>query len=51
MTKTEVIARIEKLESRRFMLNMIDRWTLDDYKLDTDLANEIYKLKKEIEKN
>lgn len=32
------------------MLNMKDNWTIDDSKHDTDLANEINKLRKEMEK-
>jgi len=50
MTRTEIAARIEKLEGMRFMLNMKDSWTIDDSKYDTDLANEIAKLRKEMEK-
>ena len=50
MTRTEIAARIEKLEGMRFMLNMKDSWSIDDSKYDTDLANEIAKPRKEMEK-
>ena len=50
MTRTEIAARIEKLEGMRFMLNMKDSWTIDDSKYDTKLVNEINKLRKEMEK-
>lgn len=50
MTRTEIAARIEKLEGMRFMLNMKDSLTIDDSKYDIELTNEINKLKKEMEK-
>lgn len=48
MTKDEL--ELEVIENRRFYLNMIDRWTNEDYKLDDELFNKSQKLRKRIEK-
>lgn len=48
MTNTEIKARIEELERRRFYLSMKDRWTMDDYDTDRKLNAEIIRLNKEL---
>lgn len=45
MTKDEILKRIDEIETRRFYLAMIDRWTTREYDTDTELANELYSLK------
>lgn len=50
MLKHEIEKRIEELEERKFYLAMKDRWDFEDYKLDTELFNEIRKLKEMLDK-
>ena len=50
MLKHEIEKRIEKLEERKFYLAMKDRWNFEDYKLNTELFNEIRKLKEMLDK-
>ena len=48
MTREEIKARIEELETRKFMNNMADRWTWENKELDKKLAEEIRKLKAQL---
>lgn len=45
MTRVEREKRIEALENRLFFLNMVDRPTYEDYKMMTEVENEIRRLK------
>lgn len=49
MTRTEIIERIDKLETNAFYLNMKDRWTQGDYRTMNEWRREIRELKKELE--
>ena len=48
MTRTEIEARIEKLEWLRFELDMKDRWNERDYEQDRKWRDELFELRKEI---
>lgn len=48
MTRTEIIERINRLETNAFYLNMKDRWTQDDYRTMNKWRREIRELKKEL---
>lgn len=48
MTVQEIKERIEQLQNRLFMLNMIDRWTSEDRNTANEIENEIYQLKLKI---
>lgn len=48
MTREEIKAKIEELETRRFMNNMVDRWTWENKELDRKLADEIRELKAQL---
>ena len=50
MTKEEIEQRIEQLEERLFLIDMIDHWESEDAKLYADISNEIKGLKKDLEK-
>lgn len=41
MTKEEIITRIEQLNKRLFLMNMIDRWTSEDRERVTRMENEL----------
>ncbi len=41
MTKEEIITRIEQLNKRLFLMNMIDRWTSEDRERVTKMENEL----------
>ena len=41
MTKEEIITRIEQLNKRLFLMNMIDRWTSEDREQVTKMENEL----------
>ena len=45
MTRVEREKRIKELETRLFFLNMVDRPTYEDYKMMTEVENEIRRLK------
>lgn len=47
--KNELVKKLEDLEHREFMVQMIDHWTQEDYRYDNELHQEIMKTKKEIE--
>ena len=49
MTRTEIIERINELETNAFYLDMKDRWTQDDYRTMDKWRREIRELKKELE--
>lgn len=48
MTTQEIKEKIEKLENRLFIMNMIDRWTNEDRNTVNKIENEIYQLKLKI---
>lgn len=48
MTKEEIITRIEQLNKRLFLMNMIDRWTQEDRKKITEMENELYDLEMQL---
>ena len=50
MSRKEIKERIEKLENRQFMLNMVDRWTNEDRRLAWEIENEIRNLKAQLGK-
>ena len=41
MTKEEIITRIEQLNKRLFLMNMIDRWTNEDREQIIKMENEL----------
>ena len=45
-----MLKRIDEIETQRFYLAMVDRWTAKQCTLDDDLANELYDLKKKVAK-
>lgn len=46
---SELKKKLEDLEHREFMVQMIDHWTQEDYRYDNELHQKIMKVKKEIE--
>lgn len=46
---SELKKKLEDLEHREFMVQMIDYWSAEDYRYDRELHEEIMKVKKEIE--
>ena len=49
MTREEIEARIEELESDSFYLDMKDHWTSADFDRSRAMFNERMKLKKQLE--
>lgn len=47
MTRVEREKRIKELATRLFFLNMVGRLTYEDYKMMTELENEIRRLKRD----
>lgn len=45
-TREEIKRRIEELENREFLYNMIDRWTEEDRRAVRAITEEIRNLKK-----
>lgn len=45
MTRTEIEARIDTLETRAFYINMVDHWTREDRELLHKVEQEIKELK------
>lgn len=45
MAKEDIIKRIEELENREFMYNMVDRWTEDDRRAVRAINEELRSLK------
>lgn len=50
MTKIELLKKLDELETRAFLINMIDRWTWEDKQLLNKTEQEIKAIKEEIEK-
>lgn len=50
MTKKEIEEKIEKLEMRKFYLNMVDRWTREDYNRMDEINKELRNLKEMLDK-
>ena len=48
MTRQEIEARIEELETRDFYLKMKDRWNRSDFDLSEKLHREIRELKEQL---
>jgi formate-dependent nitrite reductase cytochrome c552 subunit len=48
MTVEEIKKRIEQLKNRLFMMNMIDRWTVEDEQRVEQLTNEMHELEMQI---
>ena len=48
-TIEELKKELEELKEKKFMLQMCDHWSSDDYKYDRELTEKIRKLEKEIE--
>ena len=48
MTKEEIMKRIEQLQNRLFMINMIDRWTNEDRRRMEETEDEIRELKMQL---
>ena len=48
MTREEIKAKIEELETRKFMNNLVNRWTWENKELDRKLADEIRELKAQL---
>ena len=46
LTLNEIRARINQLEERRFYLSMKDRWTNDDFDLDSYMLRELAQLRR-----
>lgn len=44
----ELLSKLEDLEHREFLVQMIDHWSADDYRADRELHQEIMKTKKEL---
>lgn len=50
MTRHEMFTEIERLEMLIFLLNMKDKWTVEDFKYNKKWTEELEKLKKELDK-
>lgn len=48
MTRKQIEEQIEKLENRKFYLNMKNRWNREDYKRNDDLNKQLRELKEEL---
>ena len=48
MTKEEIMKKIEQLQNRLFMINMIDRWTNEDRRRMEETKDEIRELKMQL---
>lgn len=44
MTVQEIKEKIEQLKNRLFMMNMIDRWTIEDERRVNAMENELHEL-------
>lgn len=49
MTVMEIKARIEKLETQAFYINMVDHWTNEDRKLLHEVEKELKELKEKLQ--
>lgn len=50
MTKTEILTKIDEIETRLFMIQMVDRWTYAERQADSKLRLELKELKAQLEK-
>lgn len=50
MATEKIREQIEKLETRKFYNNMVDRWTNENYRIDKELTDQITELKKLLDK-
>lgn len=50
MSKQELRKRLEAVQEKKFMNEMVDGWTSENYRLDKELREEIKKIKEEIAK-
>jgi len=48
MTREEIEKKIADLEEREFFINMVDRWTAEDYRLMAEIHAELIELKKKL---
>ena len=46
MTEVEIKERIDSLETRRFYINMVERWTNEDRKMLREIEKELAELKR-----
>lgn len=46
MTREELLKKLEELETREFLINMIDRWTARDRELLAEVEREIASVRK-----
>ena len=50
MTRDELMKKLEEVKEKQFMIEMVDGWTSENYRLDKELREEIKKIKEEIAK-
>ena len=48
MTVEEIKEKIEQLQNRLFMMNMIDRWTNEDRRTINEMEDELHELEMQI---
>ena len=48
MTVQEIKQKIEELKGRLFLMNMIDRWTIEDERRVNEIENEIRDLEMQV---
>lgn len=48
MTVQEIKERIEQLKNRLFMMNMVDRWTIEDRQMVNEIEDELHELELQI---
>ena len=48
MTVQEIKEKIEQLQNRLFMMNMIDRWTNEDRQTVNEMEDELHELELQI---
>ena len=48
MSKQELRKRLEAAKEEKFMNEMVDGWTSENYRLDTELKEEIKALKEQL---
>ena len=50
MTKEDLLKKLDELETREFLINMVDRWTWRDKELLNETKAEIKEVKKLLDK-
>ena len=45
MTREQILAKIDEIETAKFMLDMCDRWSSEDYELNSKYAKELRELR------